>query len=366
MQARSWLSWPLLLWLLCSATQGATPEPETSGHAVILLYHRVAESTPASTSVTPATFEAHLDYLTGNGYTVLPLGRVIDSLAGASAAALPPKAVAITFDDAYGSVFEQAAPRLSQRGMPYAVFVSTDYIDRRFGDYMSWDQLRELENAGAEIGNHSRNHAHYAFRRSGESAEAWRERIAADIRAAQSRLDAELQAPLRALAYPYGEFTPDLTRLAADLGYPAFGQQSGPAGPHSDPQALPRFPMAAGYASLDGLAEKLRTRPFTVEVLSEVGPILQAEAPAPALRLRLQADRARLDALSCFVSGQSAPHVDWIDLAGGIVEVTARQPLPVGRSKYTCTAPATGGGGVYYWYSHLWMTPPSADAWYAE
>ncbi|MEQ8859795.1 MAG: polysaccharide deacetylase family protein [Pseudomonadales bacterium] len=355
-----------LLPVVLAALAGAGPMAAAAEHAVILLYHHVAEDTPASTSVSPATFAGHLDYLQANDYRVLPLSRIIAALSDPSAPALPERAVAITFDDAYRSVYSQAAPLLARHGYPFAVFVSTDYIDAGFGNYLTWEELRELEARGVEVANHSRSHPHYLLRRADESEADWRQRIATDMRAAAQRLDEELKEPLRAIAYPYGEFDPALTELTAELGLVGFGQQSGPVGRASNLQALARFPMAGRYADTDGLAEKLRTRPFAVTVLSDVGPVLDATPVAPTLRLRLEAEDASMDALACFVSGQRPPEVRWIDRERGVVEVTARAPLPTGRSKYTCTAPARAGGRVFYWYSHLWMTPPGPHAWYRD
>ncbi len=51
-------------------------------NAVILLYHHVSDSTPASTSVTPGTFEQHLQYL-ADGYNVISLEQAIDQLKSA-------------------------------------------------------------------------------------------------------------------------------------------------------------------------------------------------------------------------------------------------------------------------------------------
>ncbi len=334
------------------------------GDAVVLLYHHVGRDTPPSTSVTPRLFADHLDYLQQHHYQVVPLSRIVSAVRSGSP--LPDRTVAITFDDGYRSVYRQAAPLLARHGYPFAVFVTTGYVDAGSGDFMTWDELRALEKQGAEIANHSRSHEHYVYRPPAESPAQWQRSIRADIQGAQQRLEDELDHPLHALAYPYGEFRPALTALAADLGFTAFGQQSGPIGAHSDPQALPRFPMTGAYGRVDQLAEKLRTRPFRVKVLAPDDAVLAADAGAPTLRLALQAPASRLDDLSCFVSGQDAPEVHWVDRPAGIVEVTARQPLPAGRSKYTCTAPARQGDDVYYWYSYLWMKPPAPGKWYED
>ncbi|MEQ8484170.1 MAG: polysaccharide deacetylase family protein [Pseudomonadales bacterium] len=353
-----------LLLIALAAAAAATAAEEDNPSAVVLLYHHVAEDAPATTSVTPAVFESHLDHLDSHGYQVVALSRLLAAVAGGPP--LPPRAVAITFDDGYRSVLTEAAPRLAARGWPFAVFVATDYVDDGYGGYLGWDELRRLEAAGAEIGNHSRAHQHYPFRRADESAAAWRERVRADMAWAQQRLTAELARPLAAIAYPYGEFTPAVAAIARSLNLAGFGQQSGAAGVHADPTSLPRYPMAAGYADIDELASKLRTRPFRVSVRAPAAPVLDPDAAAPTLELELGGDHARLDALSCFVTGQGPPAIRWLDRARGRVAVTAAAPLPVGRSKYTCTAPADDQAGGHYWYSHLWMKPPSADTWYAD
>lgn len=103
--SRRFAPWTLLLSLAWSTAACGVP-PDASqragaeqpageaAHAVILLYHHVSEETPPSTSVTPETFQAHLDYLAEHDYTVVPLSRVMGWLAGD--ADLPPRAVAIT------------------------------------------------------------------------------------------------------------------------------------------------------------------------------------------------------------------------------------------------------------------------------
>ena len=155
------------------------------GDAVALIYHQVAADTPAATSVRPETFEAHLDYLQREGYAVVALDDVVAAVSG-EASRLPPKAVALTFDDGYRSIYTTALPLLEARGWPFTVFVSTDAIDRGYANFMSWDELRELEARGGRIANHGAAHGHLIRREPGESAAAWRTRVRNDIVSAQA------------------------------------------------------------------------------------------------------------------------------------------------------------------------------------
>jgi biofilm PGA synthesis lipoprotein PgaB len=333
----------------------------TASHAVVLVYHHVSRQTPASTSVTPAVFEAHLDYLARNDFTVLPLSELVRALA--EGRSLPPRAIALTFDDGYVSVSREALPRLERRGWPFTVFVATEAIDRGYGGYMSWDDLRDLEARGASIGNHSTSHAHLVRHQPDESEPAWRRRVRDDIAHAQSRLEDELDHPLKILAYPYGEFDAPLEQLVAEMGYVGFGQQSGPLGPSSSRQSLPRFPVTTGYDDLDSLAEKLRSRPLPVAVLAPASRLLEPGSGPPTLRLRIPDGPYRREGLRCYVSGQEQATVEW---HGDVAVIEARAPLRPGRSKYNCTAPSTEVPGVFHWYSYLWIRPNDDGSWYSE
>ena len=90
-------------------------------------------------------------------------------------------------------VYTEAYPRLKQRRWPFTVFVSTDYIDKQFPNYMSWAQMREMQDVGATFGNHSTRHGYLIRRRAQESEEQWRQRVRHDIEHAQQRLDSAVE-----------------------------------------------------------------------------------------------------------------------------------------------------------------------------
>ncbi len=105
----------------------AEPSDGVADHAVVLTYHHVATDTPPSTSISPTQFAAHLDYLAKRGATVMSLKALADRLQKGQS--VPDNTVALTFDDAYASVFTEAHKQLSARGWPYTIFVSSEAID---------------------------------------------------------------------------------------------------------------------------------------------------------------------------------------------------------------------------------------------
>ena len=67
---------------------------------------------------------------------------------------LPP--TMIMFDDGSESVYTEAFPALTERGIAGSFFVVTDSIGTE--GYVTWEQLEEMQAAGWTIGNHTSNH----------------------------------------------------------------------------------------------------------------------------------------------------------------------------------------------------------------
>jgi biofilm PGA synthesis lipoprotein PgaB len=334
--------------------------------AVIFMYHHVDDSTPASTSIPPALFARQLDYLEREGFSVLPLLELVEAIA--SGREVPERSIAITFDDGYSSVMDQALPELEKRGWPFTVFVNTQAVDQGFGGYLSWDDLRALGQSGGTIGNHSASHAHLLRRESGESDSRWRSRINDDIEMAAQRLEEEVgRYSIAVFAYPYGEYTTELKEIVSAHGLYAVGQQSGPFGPHSDFLALPRFPIAASLQSIDEFGLRARTRPLPVRLIGEERHVLESTEAQPALLLALENnDDVRVDALNCYASGQGRMMIEWRNEQRDEFAVIPAEPFSSGRSKVNCTAPSASAAGIYYWYGHLWMKKQSNGDWYRE
>lgn len=353
-----------LVVLLLSVKPALSFKQPSGDNAVILIYHNVANDTPPLTSVSPDTFRRHMQYLEDNGYTVWPLYKTLVFLA--SGKSVPPKTVVITFDDAYRSVYTEAYPLLQEKNWPFTVFVTTKYINDSHQHYMTWDQLREIQQAGAQIGNHTVSHPHLVRRQKGESPYQWQQRISDEIEQAQETLSRQGLSPIRVLAYPYGEFSKPVKALVSQLGYYALGQHSGAVSWQSDFLALPRFPITSAYAELKDFALKVSSRNLPVKVLSPEDGILDAGTDIPELTLQLQRGDYDKSAFACYASGQGKIQLEWLNQAETVVAVRANKALKSGRTKYNCTAPSRRNADSYFWFSFLWMKPEADGRWYKE
>jgi peptidoglycan/xylan/chitin deacetylase (PgdA/CDA1 family) len=117
----------------------------------ILTYHRIVEPGagvyPGVVSATPSGFERQIRALTSR-FRVISLAEGVAALRERSP--LPPRAVLITFDDAYCDFAEHAWPVLRRLGLPAVLFVPTGFPDRPDRAFW-WDRLyRAFDSARRE------------------------------------------------------------------------------------------------------------------------------------------------------------------------------------------------------------------------
>lgn len=209
----------------------------------VLCYHGVCDDPPDEWSVTPAKLRAHMRLLRTEANPV-SLGEIVAWVQGRGD--LPPRAVAVTFDDGYLDVLTHAAPILADERVPGAAFVVPGLLTRGKGaadasfavtrPLLDWAQLRELSEAGWTIGAHSMTHP--VLSALPEPA-ARRE-----LTQSRDELQQRLSMTVDLLAYPYGTprtVSPRDQRLAAQAGYrAAFLDMIGPLYVGGDRLTLPR------------------------------------------------------------------------------------------------------------------------------
>jgi len=209
----------------------------------ILCYHGVSHRSEDEWCVTPDQLHQQMEELARTRVPV-DLAAIVAWLRGE--AELPPRAVAVTFDDGYLDVLKYGAPILARHGVPGAVFVSpglvrggataahSEFQVRR--PLMDDAQVREIAAAGWTLGSHGMTHAPLARLDAGQARH--------EIVDSRTELELLLGRPVTLLAYPYG--TPGTVSardraLAAEAGYhAAMVAVTGRLQRSSDRFALPR------------------------------------------------------------------------------------------------------------------------------
>jgi peptidoglycan/xylan/chitin deacetylase (PgdA/CDA1 family) len=188
---------------------------------VVLMYHAVGDrGEPAGRYLIPMTrFAEQLHWLRRQGYQAVRLDEILEDR---RAFRLPPaRAVAITFDDGYEDNHRLAFPLLRDAGMPATFFL----VSARLGEGNVWDvegelagrpllgvdQAREMQDAGMELGAHTRSHPPLS-----ELAEAG---LDDEIAGSRGDLAQALGRPVSSFAYPYGKMSPAANAAVGRAGF---------------------------------------------------------------------------------------------------------------------------------------------------
>jgi len=228
---------------LFTLTLSAAPRAKNADlpTATVLCYHIVEAPAAPRMHIDRETFRQHLRYLEMTGYNVIPLRHLYEYVSG-KRASIPSNAVVITIDDGWRSTYTEAFPELQKRKFPFTVFIYPNIIGKT-ANALTWEQVREMSDAGVDIQSHSLTHPFLTKRKHRSKSEKdysewlWRE-------LAQSRkiLEKETGRKVQFLAYPYGDYDDRVAAASAKAGYAAaltcdFGRVK----KGSDPLRMKRF-----------------------------------------------------------------------------------------------------------------------------
>jgi poly-beta-1,6-N-acetyl-D-glucosamine N-deacetylase len=321
--------------------------------ATVLQYHHVSENTPRETSVTPTEFREHMQMLADSGRKIVSLQKLIALLRANKP--IPDDWTAITFDDGFRNIIEQADPILKKHRFPYTIFVNPGTVALGLPSMLDWEQLRLLKAQGVFIANHSMSHQYLVrvpYRDQKDTA-------INDILAAQKRLEQERLFTDRVFAYPYGEFDKALMAQLEQHQFISFGQHSGAISQNSHRQRLPRYPASGRYANAEALLQKLWTSAFSLNY--ESVPDMLSMAELPVLTLVFKDIQFNKQQFRCFSGAEIMEKIEWV--SDNQVTIQAKQPWSSDRHRYNCTAPISNQKQTrYYWFSQPWLStikPPN-------
>ncbi|MEM7032358.1 MAG: polysaccharide deacetylase family protein [Chloroflexota bacterium] len=224
-------------------TVGIAPTPLSTdivAQVPILMYHYLSDP-PANAdiyrvdlSVTPANFEAQLAYLKEAGFTTISMDDLTEHLAGLKP--LPPKPIILTFDDGYIDNYRHAYPLLQKYGFQATFFLATWFIDAGDPNYMSWDNVREMDAGGMKFGGHTYRHLDLRARDV--------DFLVYEIVGSKEAIEERIQEPVRHFVYPAGKYDQLVIDVLASANFwTALTIQYGFEHRHSTRYELPRIRM---------------------------------------------------------------------------------------------------------------------------
>jgi peptidoglycan/xylan/chitin deacetylase (PgdA/CDA1 family) len=129
---------------------------------LVLGYHRVVENFAAAAEhdmssmlISTAMFERHLDWL-GRRFRFVGLDEVGEAMR--TNVPFDEPVAAVTFDDGYQDVYDNAVPILKRKGIPAAVFVVTDLVGR--SAWQAHDKLYHLVEKAYQAWGNPRSRLH--------------------------------------------------------------------------------------------------------------------------------------------------------------------------------------------------------------
>jgi peptidoglycan/xylan/chitin deacetylase (PgdA/CDA1 family) len=157
--------------------------------------------------------------------------------------------LAITFDDGYGNFYRHAYPILREFDIPVTVFVTTQFIGneykpsiRRRHNITSVDQNTMMDRDEVEeiiecdlitVGNHTRTHPML-------STIDKQDKLENEIVGAKEELEDWFGVTVDRFSYPYGDITPEASRLVRDSHSIAVTSQNGLVSGDVERYRLPR------------------------------------------------------------------------------------------------------------------------------
>jgi peptidoglycan/xylan/chitin deacetylase (PgdA/CDA1 family) len=220
----------------------------TARAPLCLAYHGVARvrlrDDPYRLFTDPDALRSHIARLRQWGYTLVTFGELARRVSSGDGAGL----ASLTFDDGLEDNHSALLPILQREGVPATVFVISGKLGRQHDDapdhrMLTTDQVRELHDAGIEIGAHTANHTDLVAVDYDTALREWT--------TSKQDLESIVGESVTTAAYPFGRINESAEQACKDAGLEAACLTSG-EGSWDDPWRLPRQNMING-ASRVGL-----------------------------------------------------------------------------------------------------------------
>jgi peptidoglycan/xylan/chitin deacetylase (PgdA/CDA1 family) len=168
--------------------------------------------------------------------------------------AIPSKSAVLTFDDGWKSQHEVAWPILKKFNYPVTLFIYTEGIKPGHfsgGESMSWDQLAEMRDAGADIQGHTATHsdlrkAYDKVAKKKLNPQEYEEWLQKEVVGSKQMIEQKLGVKVNCFAVPYGFHNAHIEEVVMKAGYEAlFTVYGQPITMHTPLNSVGRYLMEA-------------------------------------------------------------------------------------------------------------------------
>lgn len=251
--------------------------------STVLGYHGVGPSSPAedprNLRVRPERFRAQVELLRDAGFEFVTVAELVRRAGGGTP---PAGMVALSFDDGMADNHSVLLPLLREYGITATVYVATGMIGAPNpwtadgARMMTAEELRDLHEAGVELGAHTVSHP--------DLSTLSRSACLEEMVASRAAIEELTGAPARTFAYPFCRYGSEAVAAAAEAGFDAAVTCEGRGG--WEPFELKR----AMLTGKDGLPS------FMLKLMDAYQPLFDS-APGRLLRVSTRAARRRYRAL---------------------------------------------------------------------
>jgi peptidoglycan/xylan/chitin deacetylase (PgdA/CDA1 family) len=220
---------------VCIAAIAAVVFLKTAYVVPILMYHSIdGDEGKTKLSVAPDNFASQMEFLHRKRYNVVGLDKIISYMQKKEK--IPPRTVAITFDDGYLNNYTSAYPVLKKYKLPATIFIITDKIGQK--GWCGWRELKEMSDSGLiTIGSHTKSHAWLPDQGDGKLKE--------ELEASKAVLEKGLGRKVDFLCYPLGAHDERVKKAVKEAGYAAaVATNPGKSKPNDDIYAIKRIKIS--------------------------------------------------------------------------------------------------------------------------
>ena len=299
-----------------------------------IMYHRFNENRYPSTNIKMDIFKEHIDIIKNSNFNFLNPNKFEEQFNTPKSK----KEILITIDDAFESFYTEAWPYLRENKIPFILFVSTQPVGTR--GYMTWDQIKEVENNNfVYIGHHSHTHE-YLINVSNDE-------FILDIEKANKIFLKELGYVPKLFSYPFGEYSKFMKDYISKNFKYAFGQHSGVIDLNKDKFELPRFPINEKYGELKRFKSIINYFPLEYKkILPEEKQLFKNTNP-PEFKVEFFKGQKNLNNINCYSNEGDVWEKSKTKFKNYYLTIKFREPFKPRRGRINCSL---NDNGKWRWF----------------